>query len=199
MGKSRDVGAYLYAIAISSSFITLPLLTSAACAFFSEPKKLPWLYLVLSLVAATTGMLEGLGFFPLLLYPFSIVVSWIVGLRSLLQCKSLLALPMFILVCAFVVSAVIFYAESSEEQAEAMARAFCVKTITGSKFEDVLVRAKDDEKNKRRVRWVQVIDSVKGGEGRIDIVYRGTNLLTTHKCEVTVTARFVKMAKYSYS
>lgn len=197
LGQSRDFGSYLSAIAYSSSYISVPLLIGSACAFFIEPGRLPWLALALALAAAATAMSMEPSFIFLLFYPFSIVVAWVVGLRCLSQTKSFLALPFFILVVGLVLSAVITYAESSEGQAESMAKALCGRTHVGSKFEDVLTRANHDEKNRQRVRWVQIFESVKSGEGKVDVVYRGTNLLRQYKCEITVSAGFVRTADYS--
>ena len=197
LGQSRELDTYLNAIVLTSSYISIPLLIGTATAFFIEPRKLPWIALSLSLAGIAIAMSMELGFLLLLFYPFSVVVAWTVGISCLSQTKSFLAIPVFVLATGIALSAVIAYAESSERQAETMARAMCAGTAAGSTLADVLARARHDESNRKRVRWVQIFESVKGGDGEVQVLYRGTNLLRVYRCDITVIGDAVSTKTYS--
>jgi hypothetical protein len=137
---------------------------------------------LVALGAAWLGSVEP-GFVLLLAYPFNIIVCWVLGVRCASRSKNLLALPLFIFFAGALLSGVILYAEFTEQAAEKMAKSMCAVPV-GTNFKSVIARAGEDNRRHDHVRWVQVQDKVKDGEGTLSVIYRGTNLLRLNVCEL---------------
>ena len=195
LGPSPTNEQYLRAALTSSWFLTLPLVMGVATCFFVDPRKLPWVALIFVFLGATWLHSTEPGFVLLLVYPFNILVCWVLGIWCMSRSKSLLALPLFVVAAAVVMAGVISYARFTEQLAENMARTLCSVPL-GTDFASLVARAAEDRGRHNHVRWVQVQDQVKNGEGTLSVTYRGTNLLRLNVCELKATKGALTGASY---
>jgi hypothetical protein len=186
LGPSPTIEQYLQATLASSWFLTLPLLIGAATCFFVESRRLPWVPLTLVVLGAVWLHSTEPSFVLLLVYPFNILVCWVLGIRCMSHSKSLLALPVLVAFAGLVLASVVSYARLTEQRAEQMARALC-SVRPGTDVASLVARAAQDKSHHVHVRWVQVQDQLRNGEGTLSVMYRGTNLLHVNVCELKAT------------
>ncbi len=196
LGKAPTTDDYIRVILLTGSYIGLPLLVGTACALFVEPRRLPWIALAFAVLGAYWLYSFESSFLLLLIYPFVIVASWFVGILCACRCKNFLALPILVFGVGLTLSAVVYYSQFTERQAEAKARALCMVARPGGRIEPILAHANEDSLHRDHVRWVQIFDSVKNGEGVLQVVYRGTSLIRLNTCEVQVTKGWVTSSSF---
>lgn len=197
LGKTPDIPAYLGAIAVGSSYFVVPLLIGTSCSPFIEAKKLPWLTLALVGLGIWADFVYGNSFLALLIIPFNIIASWALAISCLRITRKIVVLPLLVASSGLVLASVIGYAEFTDQQAEARAHALCVGTKAGQSVGQLLADAKREEKHPKYVRWVQVNESIKNAEGTVRVLYRGTNLVRGHVCEVKIAGGMIVEGKYA--
>ncbi|BCO26224.1 hypothetical protein MIZ03_1104 [Rhodoferax lithotrophicus] len=186
LGKTPTTQNYLDALSLSAFVFAAPLLIGASCAPFIRVRPNSWLALLLVVLGAWADFSVGNSFLALLIFPYNAVATWFLAVSCLLVNRNIGALPVFVASAVLATNLVIDYSTFTDRQAEERARAFCLHISRGQSVEEILGNAKAEINNKKHLRWVQELGSMKDGNGTVDILYRGVNLDRDHFCHVKV-------------
>lgn len=195
LGNTPTTQNYLDALSLSAFVFATPLLIGVSCAPFIRVNTKSWLALFFVALGAWADFSVGNSFLALFIFPYNAIAAWLLAASCLGLNRNIGALPVFVASAVLAVYLVIGYSTFTDQQAEERARTFCLHVSRGQSVEEILVKAKAENQNKKYLRVVQEVGSMKDGNGTVVVLYRGVNLYRNHSCYVNVLeGRAVEMS-----